>query len=157
MKNILFISTFLFTLCLFSQEEPEIENKEKHAKYVELLKSEGFRPETSANGNVRFKYEGDNFYIETYLAKNDFMQVYMLFNWEKGCGYDLLSAINSTNQYNYAPSVRANADCSMIWISCGNYLQNENEFDKVLFRSINHLKTTSKLLLTELENVGLID
>ena len=42
MKNILFISTFLFTLCLFSQEEPEIENKEKYAKYVELLNLKDF-------------------------------------------------------------------------------------------------------------------
>lgn len=157
MKNILFIFTFLFTLCLFSQEEPEIENKEKYAKYVELLKSEGFRPETSASGNVMFKYEGDNFYIETYLAKNDYIQVYRLFNWEKGCGYDLLSAINSTNQYNYSPSVRANPDCSVIYVSYGNYLQNENKFDKVLFSSIDHIKSTSKLLLSEFKNVGLID
>ncbi|MDB4163658.1 hypothetical protein N9726_00565 [Flavobacteriaceae bacterium] len=157
MKNILFFFTFLFTLCLFSQEESKIENKEKHEKYIELLKSEGFRPETSASGNVTFKYEGDSFYIETYLFKNDYLQVYRLFNWEKGCGYNLLSAINATNQYNFSPSVKTNDDCSFITVSYGNYLQNENEFDKVLFSSIDHIKSTGKLLLTELKNVGLLD
>ena len=156
MKDILFIFTFLFTLCLFSQE-PEIKNKEKYDKYIELLRTEGFRPETSASGNVKFRYEGSNFYMETYLARNDYIQVYALFNWDKGCGYDLLSAINSTNQYNFSPSVRTNTNCSTIWISSGNYLQNENEFDKVFFSSLDHIKTMSKLLLKELENVGLTD
>ena len=80
-----------------------------------------------------------------------------MYNWDKGCGYDLLKAINSTNQYNYSPSVRTSEDCGAIYISYGNYLQNANEFDKVLFNSIDHINSTSKLLLTELENVGLID
>ena len=78
-----------------------------------------------------------------------------MFNWKKGCGYDLLLAINSTNQYNFSPSVRTNEDCSTLRISSGNYLQNENEFDKVFFSCLNHIKTISKFLLKEVENVGL--
>jgi len=138
MKNLLLL-LLLFSFCGFSQTTKE---KEMQKMYLSFLKSEGFKGEVDDTyGNIKFKSEGDVFFISV----NDdelFFEIYRyLGNETEGCSRKVKKIINETCfAYKSLTIQTVGDDCGVIKFSSSSLLGNKNYFESIFYRTLKIIK-----------------
>tara|TARA_B100000900_G_scaffold332995_1_gene293977 strand:- start:910 stop:1359 length:450 start_codon:yes stop_codon:yes gene_type:complete len=127
---VLIIAPFL----LFSQSKEE----NKQEAYLSFLKSQGFIGEVTDLGNIRFMYEGEDYFLavdddEFYFEVFDYMG-----NSEEGCSNRLRKIVEEVNgSYKTLIVYMIGDDCSSIKFLSSSILANKDDFNSVFKRSLS--------------------
>ena len=143
MKQILFI-LFIFPFILSSQSFDGLSESEKislnQKRYLDFLKSEGYAPSVSERGNISFKKEGDEYWIDKNSDENFFKINRYLSNKDEGCS-NLIKKIvqNANKQYKTLTVKMVGDDCSLIEFESSSLLARPDDFKMIFDRSLNIL------------------
>ena len=141
MKQILFIF-FLFPLVLLSQSFDDLSESEKkllnQKLYLDFLKSEGYIPTVSeSSGNISFKKEGDNYWIDNNSDENYFEIERYLTN-DQGCSNQIKKLVQNANYEYKSLTVRLRGDdCGLIEFKSSSLLARPDDFKMIFNRSMD--------------------
>lgn len=129
--------------------------------YFGLLSKEGFRPEIDSDGDIKFKYEGSTFYIETNSPENIFKIFTVLkadsIVGENGCSAEYLIALNNTSKFQDGCIFYAFNDCKSLLLKWFVDLDEDDELtSQQFYNSISRLNEGLKNIKTELREIGLM-
>ena len=132
---------FLFApYFIFSQSE------EKKDAILSYLKSEGYTANVTDAGNIKFKFEGDNYYVnggddELYFEIFDYIS-----NSNEGCSNRIKQIVAETDASYKTLNVyfTSDDDCAVIKFSVSSLLANKEDFKFIFKRSLNILKYGQK-------------
>ena len=144
-----FTAFFMFfsALLTFAQDEEQV-NKELQEKYISFLKEEGFSPIIDSDGDVKFKNEGETYYIRPTNDKKYFQVMKILNENDPEKFVDLLKSANATMiEYKQIKIViykkKDNSGFNGHFKS-DNFLGNEDDFKKIFYRSMKVIQASIK-------------
>ena len=131
MKNLVFILIFA-PFFLFSQSKEEIQDT-----YLSYLKSEGYTAEVTDAGNIKFKYEGNDYFLHS--SDDEFyFEVFDYVNNDEGCSDRIKKLVTEVNgSYKTLTVYLIGDDCSSIKFISSSILANKEDFRSVFKRSLS--------------------
>ena len=135
MKKLLLLLLLLFSFCGFSQTTKK---EEMQKMYLSFLKEEGFKGEVTEVGNVKFKKEGENYYIRVFDDELYFEIAQYTRNEKDGCSNKIKRVVNKTNGFYKSLTAEViGDDCSTIKIYSSSLLVNKKDFESIFYRSLD--------------------
>jgi hypothetical protein len=136
-----FIALFLFISAIptFAQDEAQIK-KELQEKYMAFLKEEGFSPTIDSDGDVKFKNEGNIFYLRPTTDKKYFEVLRILTDDNSDKFVSLLKSSNVTmKEFRLIRIIiyENSNEGFVVHFRSDNYLGEEEDFKKIFYRSLN--------------------
>ena len=133
--SIVLISTSFSQQNPFSQQnsesELELEKRELRADYMNYLTSQGYRPSLDNDLDVKFKFEGETFYI---LVKNSGVFVASSFMTNNaGCNNAALKTVNKVNSRYRNITVYLSDDCDYFVTKSVSWLVNKDDYKGDVF------------------------
>jgi hypothetical protein len=151
MKKLLFFFILLINFNAISQDK-EQEIKELQFDYLSFLKSEGYVGSISDDGDIKFKFEGNPYYIWP-STNNYFSLSYYLKNEEEGCSNKAKAVVKASNMALKATSVTLlGENCNLIQINTETLLVNPDDYKQLFNRCIQLIRKQVKIIQEEYEN-----
>jgi hypothetical protein len=123
----------------YSQENSnnleEIEKREMRASYMNYLTSEGYSPSIDDDLDIKFKFEGNTYYIFV-KSKMSFILVRVLSN-SNGCNDVTYKTINKVNSRFRNISAYLSDSCNIVYYKSVSWLNNEDDYKGILEISLN--------------------
>ena len=134
MKNLLLL-LLLFSFCGFSQTTKK---EEMQKMYLSFLKEEGFKGEVSEVGDIKFKKEGEIYFIKVLDDELYFEITSYIRNEKDGCSNKVKRVVNKTNgSYKCLTAEVLGDDCSIIKIYSSSLLVNKKDFESIFYRTLD--------------------
>lgn len=150
MKKIISILIILISLNTYAQDK-EQEIKELQFNYLSFLKSEGYVGSIDEDGDIKFKYEGDTYYIWP-STSNYFSLTRYINNKEEGCSNRVKEVVKATNGRFKATKVTILGEkCGLIKIRIESLLVNPEDYKLIFDRCINIIRLQRNLISDEYE------
>tara|TARA_B100000787_G_scaffold163315_1_gene144860 strand:- start:2047 stop:2508 length:462 start_codon:yes stop_codon:yes gene_type:complete len=150
MKKIISILIILISLNTYAQDK-EQEIKELQFNYLSFLKSEGYVGSIDEDGDIKFKFEGDTYYIWP-STSNFFTLKRYLTNNDEGCSNKIKAIVKATNGKYKATSVGIlGENCNLIKIEIESLLANPEDYKLIFDRCINIIRLQRDLISDEYE------
>ena len=129
--------------------------------YFGLLSKEGFRPEIDSDGDIRFKYEGYIYFINTDTPV-DIFSMWRLENVNTVtsgiCSTKFIEALSETMLYYKTSIIRPSSDCSKLVFKWFIDLEEGQELTIDQFYSaLSRIDTSVDNFIVELKSHGLLD
>jgi|TARA_B110000908_G_scaffold171840_1_gene236133 hypothetical protein len=151
MKKIISILIVLISLNTYAQNE-EQEIQELQFNYLSFLKSEGYIGSITDDGDIKFKFEGNPYYIWPSKA-NYFSLSYFLKNEEEGCSNKAKAVVKASNNVLKATSVSIlGENCNIIEIKTQTLLVNPDDYKQLFKRCIRLIRSQVEIIQEEYEN-----
>ena len=147
MKKLLYVPLFFFCLICYSQENSnnseEIEKRKMRASYMGYLTAEGYLPSIDDDGDIKFKVEGETYYI---IVKNTRIFILQKFlNNSNGCSDILYKTLKTANRrFRNITIYSLNDDCSGVAIKSASWLENEDDFKDIFKISLDIVKNADE-------------
>lgn len=130
-------------------------------KYFGLLSKEGFRPEIDSDGDIRYKYEGYYYYIDT-ATPVDMFSMWRTENVASVtsgiCGTKFMEAISQTMLYYKTSIVRTTSDCSKLVFKWCIDLEEDQELTiEQFYSALSRIDDSVGNFIVEARRSGLID
>jgi hypothetical protein len=134
----------VFSFCNSYGQNADDIKKNLQTNYVTFLKEEGFSPTIDNDGDVKFKYEGNTFYLFPGTDKLYFKLGRYLTDDHKEKFVDLLKVGNSImmEYRNIRITVAQHDDNCSVLFKSENYLINPNDFKIFFYKGIELINTT---------------
>ncbi len=137
------------TSFVFAQEDKEAIKKRLQNVYVQFLKEEGFVPTVDDDGDVKFKSEGDTYYLQptgepTFMALSRFLS-----NTDKTHDLKIYQAMDKTNREYKVVKLYLSESYSNLVIQASNYLSDEDGFKKIFYRCMKRIKNAEEFFKDE--------
>ena len=154
MKNLGFLVLLILSFSVntvFAQETDEKETEQRlQNKYMQFLKEEGFMPSVDDDGDVKFKSEGDSYYLSPYGKDPLFFSlVRYLKNTDEVHSLKIFEAVNKANFAYKTVGVYLTSNDKSIIINAASYLANEDDFKRIFYRSLKNARKATQLFLDE--------
>ena len=150
MKKIISILIILISLNTYAQDK-EQEIKELQFNYLSFLKSEGYVGSIDQDGDIKFKFEGDTYYIWP-STSNYFSLTRYINNKEEGCSNRVKEVVKATNGKFKATKVTILGEkCGLIKIRIESLLANPEDYKLIFDRCINIIRLQRNLISKEYE------
>jgi len=151
MKKIISILIVLISLNTYAQNE-EQKIKELQFNYLSFLKSEGYIGSISDDGDIKFKFEGNPYYI--WPSKDNYFSLsYYLKNKEEGCSNKAKAVVKASNSVLKATSVLLlGENCNLIQIKTQTLLVNPDDYKQLFNRCIQLIRAQVEIIQEEYEN-----
>lgn len=129
----LFFTLMISSFFSFSQsEETKIKND-----YISFLKSEGFTPSIDNDGDIKFKFEGKTYWINSNDDELFFSVSRYVGNSDEGCSNKMKKVVKeSDNQYKSLNVEILGSDCQTIKFSSSSLLAQPEDFKVIFERSL---------------------
>jgi hypothetical protein len=143
-KTLLLTTLFVISsLTVFSQDsEYEIDLLMK--SYSNTLEKEGFIGSFDSDGDLKFKYEGKNYWILRPSYKDEFNLAYYFNNKEEGCSTKMLNIANEVTRRVKGAKAYITSDCEMFTIKFQTE-HNDRNFDEILSGALKRVNYARKL------------
>lgn len=145
MKKLILLAFVLIAVNVTAQNEDETKKRLQN-EYVQFLKDEGFMPTVDDDGDVKFKKEGDSYYLRPTNDNRYFRLSKWLGNEDKIQNLKIHKSMNATIAKYKAVRIYAVSDYSGIWIEVACYLPEEDGFKLIFYRSLNVLVDAESFL-----------
>ena len=106
--------------------------------YLSFLKEEGFKGEVSEVGDIKFKKEGEIYFIKVLDDELYFEITSYIRNEKDGCSNKVKRVVNKTNgSYKCLTAEVLGDDCSIIKIYSSSLLVNKKDFESIFYRTLD--------------------
>ena len=158
MKYILLLFLLTISNNILSQDFTETQ-KENQKKYTSFLIDEGFRSEITNAGNIKFKYEGNTFFIMTDYINQNYFEIQRSLSFKNGCSEALYKAVNESNLYktNTALLIFGDNKCDNLTFKNGNNLNDPNDFKSIFFNVITQINNRIEVTRDEFSKYNLFE
>jgi hypothetical protein len=113
-------------------------------KYVSFLKEEGYSPTLDSDGDVKFKYESQNYYLRPTNDEKRFVLVRYLSDDDVNNFSKLVLAANATMADWYYARIyvvkKTNGEGCSVWLRIDNSLVRTDDFKTLFYKEIRILQ-----------------
>jgi hypothetical protein len=131
-----------------------MEKKELDNIYLNLLKEEGYKGEVDEDGDIRFKYEGETYWITPDEDDSEFFDLYFAGNWEfedDGDKIKGLHAVNTVNRGKKLVKMHMDGENDLLFVHAGFFVQEPKDFIRYFSRSLGMIQGAINLFVEEME------
>lgn len=155
MKKMIFILSMLVVYFHSFAQELTAEQRKLRSDIVLFLKEEGYLPEIDKDGDIKFKKEGNSYYVRIYSNNESpfFVSLFRSFDYPEKYSRDIVKM--ATSELNFYKGVKVLCFDNNLFVQAEMYLHNSENFKYVFYKLMSQVVSVEENILDECAKVVL--